>query len=844
MAGHYRGHGREFLRRLERGMDFQGLQQAESTHEIVDQDGNLEAVIHVHSIFGQNVITIYCPPLIEEEEPEREEEVAVRSRKARFFIKLLRYKEHDEDEEKDVVEQYMEDMFGQQYEYDYYWVEFDKKTDEVLVYSVNHDGEFKAQPFPKDFEKVGTRIQVGRLIINYNNYGGKSFERHGQRLVAYTGVVGLLYQGHSLVKEIGPDIENNTGVDTRNQTLDIYFPNYHKFHILNADDHGLYIAWYYYRQYPFWYNTHAGEHDRRFSKIEIYVGKVLGQTPENMMVGFNPKMTVIGGSSHSGRDGLTSLIEDGSDAGWINGRIGGTTFAGMFNSHKQFPQSAHSKLDLISCSGFGQDLRVTAFQNHHNTLVKATYRFRTEEEWEEIKDNVFMIPITRGRWVGIITDEGADTIAESKSLVWSKQGSSQADGITYKMVAESHKKFQILNYKKNWRDNTRFANFRDMIGCGVDTCSATDTIITNYPTGWFRISTHFSFMWGTSWSPTEGRKRAIDREIKLLPGPFSNEYELKGLARRIRKEGEVGNAHYYERHQRNALASSWQHGTPSRPNATMPCVGHRGTARMGCARTRFYHYDVGYVYGNTSRCFDDYNFGFEWFEMYNDKYTTGCEILHPNHLHIKSRFVESRDNSRGAYFFHHTPGSVSSQKRVRRPAGSANWSIGGTLHLDRHMYDNTSPIGVFPNICELESIMLMQSDFSASLPSANERWERHVRLSVWGEVLGYFDRGQEASKSSSRTSYYFIDEKKTLMTDGVSPITSASDYQHENFFMDDRSTEDSQGVFMLEKEGAEIKFYHFWDSASSLRNVTDEIFKQLGLTTSQDKARVHCIGLV
>ena len=798
-AQQYLGQGKEFLRRLKHEMGFQDLSQGEAYHELHDEYGTLLARIQIEHRFGESVIKVYAPTVVIEEEVAREREDE-ESEMARFFVKCIRPTAEGEDPEDPLF------MFQpQEQEYDYFWVEFNKETGKVKVW--------RAEFFPEDLKQVG-RIEKqpwwsATPDIHYNNYGGKSFELKGKRFVGYTGCVGLLFRMHEEVHRVGPDLENNSGIDFFVAPV-LYWPNYHKFHLLNSDFDGQHIAWYFYRQYPHWVLLATGEYDWRFSKAEVYVCKIVGLEAE--MIASSPRMSCHGAFGYSSdRSLLTSIHEDDVGSPWVSKKMRQRSFSALDQYH-QMSQGAHAGLDIESVSESGLALKITLYQNHYHTLAKLTYRFMTEEEAAQQEGYLWH------RWRGKIEEEELG-ISSSKMLVWDKDGSKAVDSLNMVYDISSYQRFPVLEhinyvYGPKVPSASRFGYGPFEIQIWM-----LDYIVANVN----KIGGLWNpqFFWSRSTNPTGGRASIYNKEIDFEVDIFG----ISDIKRRM-KMGELGHCVYVYQTQRNASAYRWQDGTDKYPDAVLPW-GSRGYTWI------FPYYHSSYIYANTPISYDDRNLGFEWYDMFNDMNGTGCEIFCPNVIQFKGEKTRSIDQSRGT-FWSDGEGTLSPppervytyETLMWKP-----WERSGILWLRRELFGASPPEGASLSLAH--EVMHDSSEFSAPMPSAEEDWNL-----MSAPTLSSF-----LQKRSYREGSDGHGDISIKATDGENSIEGMVDDAYEYFFMDDRSTEDSQGVFMLTKIGTERKFYHFWDYNSSMQDVTDQIMEGLGYTTNREKARIHCIGL-
>ena len=154
------------------------------------------------------------------------------------------------------------------------------------------------------------------------------------------------------------------------------------------------------------------------------------------------------------------------------------------------------------------------------------------------------------------------------------------------------------------------------------------------------------------------------------------------------------------------------------------------------------------------------------------------------------------------------------------------------------MARNTEPIHPLPELSDADEIMLASDAFSCPLPSASEDWD------MYGTSQSSGGRPVIAQKSSSRSASCENKDRHLHITNGSSLVSGVdADDATQIFFMDDRSTKDSQGVFIMSRSGTGRKFYHFWDNEQPV-DVTEDILEGLGFTTPQQRVSIQCIGVI
>ena len=810
------GMGREFLRQLKERMEYRGLTQDQRT--IRYDDGR---IIHVQRRFGESHITIFWPEylIIEEEEEEEEEE---EGEPGRFFVKISSNNGDDT----------------------YYWVIFEKIPDNeeelsVKVESVGQrmDGE---DALPEDIKE-----------IEEHNYGGKSFDvsyedgegnqRHF-RFIGYTGEKPFLFRDGKEVYQGEPENEE-AGYHSGISIGSSFIANFHKFHILNKDNEGQYVAWYYYRQVPNFTLAGTSLRDLRQTRAKVDVCKILFNEDCDVMP--SPRMDCRGGIGHAADESwLTAHTKDEAGDSFFRKHLY-TSNEARINRAKQFQQGAHAGLDLVKCKNFGSSVEVTMYQNYRNGLGLVTYRLPTETELDD--------PDRPGTWPdNMCLFVKTDIVPTGESLYWTNEGSTSVKTLDYYFEVFAHRKYPVHFSRKVDEDPQNPRTYWRSRGWG--SCSSMNC-----------------FSWQTEWQNTTGKYRPMhvhpDSKYWYSFGARSGLIiTLGGTGGRIAickkgldfnpefwgklssvhyRAGEMANTARYTNDQKGlegTLTEVWSYGriydpetdTWSFPNMSLLpdatfCGIEQGSPMVINRFAR--HVRSGYVRAKTHEAHDINDFQFDWDDMYKDEEDTGCKIFHPNIIQQKGRHIRSLDSSRASYFRCETLLSPGEQTRSTSMT-SIYWRRGYIEDAGRHL--SYSAGGPLPSTGQAEEVMLMDKDFS--LPLQDSGWSMNSRVESGAQIT-------VGNKMGGGSQFHDYEQYDLFLTDGYGSISDLPNDCEKYYYMDDRSTDDTQGVFMMTKCGSKRRFFHFWKNGETFKEVTDQVLEGLGIETEKEQEKIELIGL-
>lgn len=781
------GEARELLRKLLGDMEFQGLKQGSKTLRY--DDGT---VISAEHRFGESVLNIYCPEIsVPSEEKKKEEEE--RKEGDRFFVRYISGKKDD------IPGVYSADQDPDPYKYSFVWVVFEEDDQGQTVVKT------KSGMIPEEFRDVGQKkrsLDSKKPSLYYNNFSAKSFEEKTKkddlggdesdeesiRFVGYTGCVPMLFREEEKVYEGSPKLEDNSELVG---FADFYYGNFHKFHILNRDDDGVYLAWYYYREQPYYYEGVFCLYDMRYAKAMVDVSKITGDKAEKVVN--SPRLECRG-----------SIGVNTPEESWHRYKVDseGKSFAGSIDkdascigmgTHLRVPQGANAGFDLVECRESGENVRVTLYTNISQGLAKATYRQRKEDDDP---------PPSLDFPHAVRFDE--EYVSEAYSLYWDSEGSVSYKTLTANYELEAYLKFGSFKEKNNYTVGSNYWQSGPFGFCGSSHTTCMEDNNKNVKSG-VPYDNHMwtmPFYWDKNNTDASGRFEGVRRRLEFAV-PF-----WKKFSRRIYREAKLANAHIHHVLCRHPY---YNYQDCSEFNIYRDCCEKAEKNGSQLASGQFPRiYSYGYIFGTVPHVRDELDFNFDRDTHYNGKGAPACEVMFPNMILSKGTRTYSKNHAFANYY----------RKDKEKISSSYQWDCNypkETTATKEQLY---------------EEALLHHEEFSGPI----ERTEWIESTGEWSDGSFSYDARTSASSSD--------DEYEAFFTDGHNAFELPNDGT-EYFFMDDRGTTESQGVFIAVNLANTWKFFHFWEDSNTLTEVTDTVLEGVGAKDDpQRMAAIQCIGLV